>query len=338
MPGIEGQRRARALQRCFELTIEEVPRASGDMPLDGANALLVGFERAYGIGRLSQQCFQAVGARLDGPDFLEECGGLARMLLDETGAGRFEAVRDPGSPLRPVRLHRPEIGQRLVDNVDARRELFETLDGAGLVPGDELDASHLHGMPGFAGERLLTSAFIDGRLRLLSQRPRHLERGVVGQRLARRAHRRLEGAGVERLAGPGQGGMRHLAPLTQAGLLPSGLLELALERQRQGGSRVDRQGLAKRGLGGGQIAAAQTLPTVGHPLQDLAGVDRVPHPLDEVHRPRLVRVEDQRLLCGVECIVELPGVERGARGIHVQLDLRRPAPGQTVAIAARWRG
>ena len=48
----------------------------------------------------------------------------------------------------------------------------------------------------------------------------------------------------------------------------------------------------------------------------------MPHPLDEVHRPRLVRVEDQRLLRRVECIVELPGVERGARGIHVQLDVR----------------
>ena len=56
VPGIEGQRRTRALQRRIELTIEEVPGASGDMTLDGANTLLVGFERAHGIGRLSQQC------------------------------------------------------------------------------------------------------------------------------------------------------------------------------------------------------------------------------------------------------------------------------------------
>ena len=61
----------------------------------------------------------------------------------------------------------------------------------------------------------------------------------MSQRLARRAHRRLEGAGVECFAGAGQCGVGHLAALALPRLLPPGLLELALERQRQGGGGVD---------------------------------------------------------------------------------------------------
>ena len=115
--GIEAQRVARPFQRRFELAVEEMPCRGRHMTVDEAKPILVRFERPHGFGGLIEQLIQALGRGLDRPDFLQQRRRLARLLLGEAGAGRLEPFGNPGPPLLPVRLHRPQFGEGALDDL-----------------------------------------------------------------------------------------------------------------------------------------------------------------------------------------------------------------------------